>query len=246
MESLCRSVACMPTSESDPKWPCAVLVKEFGAFKDVVAVGGKLCPEVLLSAYSQGIFPWPDGEGALVWWSPDPRLVLRPERLRVRRALRKSLRNAGWNYTLNSRFSEVVSACAGSRPKQDGTWITSEMRDVLNRLHALGFAHSVEVSNAGGSLLGGLYGLGIGRMFFGESMFSVARDASKAALYQLCGHLLHHGLSLVDCQIETRHLRSLGGEFMSRNNFCAEVERLCCLTVPEKLWLKQKLSYEVC
>ena len=228
-------------------WPRSVVSAGVGSFKDVAAVGGELCPEVLLTMYFNGIFPWPDDSGTnLLWWSPDPRLVLRPEQLHVSRSLRKSLRKVGWQYTLNARFSDVISACAASRAKRESTWITPEMRDAFNRLHIMGFAHSVEVSHADGSLLGGLYGLGIGRMFFGESMFSAVSDASKAVLCQLCKHLLHHGLSMIDCQVETRHLRSLGGSLMSRDNFCAEAKHLCRLEAPKKLWLKQELAYEVC
>ncbi len=228
-------------------WPRPVVAVGDGSFEGVVAVGGELCPEVLLAMYFNGSFPWPGtSEDKLLWWSPDPRLVLRPLQLHVSRSLRKSLREADWQYTLNARFPDVISACAGSGARQNDTWITPEVQDGFNRLHAMGFAHSVEVSHVDGSLLGGLYGLGIGRMFFGESMFSAASDASKAALCQLCKHLLHHGLSMIDCQVETGHLRGLGGELMSRDSFRVEAKRLCRQVAPKGLWLKQRLGYEVC
>jgi len=186
----------------------------------LLAVGGDLSPERLLAAYSAAIFPWYSEGEPLLWWSPDPRFVLFPAELRVSRSMRQFLKKGTVQITFDKAFPKVISAC-GSRPRpgQDGTWITPEMRDSYNNLHKLGFAHSVEVW-AGGTLVGGLYGVSLGRMFFGESMFSAIPNASKAALITLVSFLREREFDLIDCQVETRHLGSLGARPIPREAFC--------------------------
>ena len=193
---------------------------EFAEPDGLLAIGGDLSPRRLLAAYSAGIFPWYSEGEPLLWWSPDPRFVLFPEELRVSRSMRQFLKKGIVETTFDRAFPAVISAC-GSRPRpgQDGTWITPEMVDSYSKLHELGFAHSVEVWQDG-TMVGGLYGVSLGRMFFGESMFSAIPNASKAALIALVSFLRERGFDLIDCQVETGHLRSLGACFISRGEFC--------------------------
>lgn len=193
----------------------------------LLAAGGDLSPERLVAAYSRGIFPWFSAGEPILWWSPDPRLVLHPEQFRLTRSLRKRVRSAGWRISCDTAFLAVISACARTpRPGQDGTWIVPEMVAAYTRLHRLHVAHSIEVWD-GECLVGGLYGLAIGQVFFGESMFAHASDASKAALWALCVRLQRWGWPLIDCQQETSHLASLGAQPMPRAEF---VERIAALT----------------
>ena len=192
----------------------------------LLAAGGDLSPERILAAYRQGIFPWYSAGDPILWWSPDPRMVLRPRQLRITRSLAKTLRNKPYAVTLDCRFADVVEACATTpRPGQPGTWITSEMRAAYRRLHELGHAHSVEVTVAG-ELVGGLYGIALGRAFFGESMFAHQRDASKIALAHLCRYLAGREFGIIDCQMQTAHLASLGATAIPRRAFIAELDRL--------------------
>ena len=192
----------------------------------LLAAGGDLSPERLIAAYRRGIFPWFSAGEPILWWSPDPRLVLRPEAFRLTRSLRKRVRAAGWRITCDTAFLPVIHACATSpRPGQQGTWIVPEMVAAYTRLHRMGIAHSVEVWD-GHRLVGGLYGLAIGRMYFGESMFSHVPDASKAALWALCTRLAGWGWPLIDCQQETGHLVSLGAETMPRTEFSIRASAL--------------------
>ena len=189
----------------------------------LLAVGGDLRPERLLLAYSMGIFPW-QGSPPL-WFSPDPRWVLRPERLRVDRSARRALRRGGFELRMDSAFERVVDACARTeRPGQDGTWITSDILEAYVEMHRLGFGHSVEAW-AGGELVGGLYGLSLGGAFFGESMFSWQDDASKVALVALLDQLRAWRFDLLDCQIHTDHVERLGAEPWPRERFLARLER---------------------
>lgn len=192
----------------------------------LLAAGGSLAPSWLLEAYRQGIFPWFSEGQPILWWSPAPRLVLEPQRLRVRRSLRKVLRHRGFVTTLDVNFPSVIANCA--RLRAEGTWITPEMIDAYIRLHALGHAHSVETWHEG-RLVGGLYGVALGGVFFGESMFHLESDASKVALVRLCAECRARGITLIDCQMSTPHLRSLGAEEISREEFLAQLARL----VPE-------------
>jgi leucyl/phenylalanyl-tRNA--protein transferase len=191
----------------------------------LLAAGADLSPERLLDAYARGIFPWFGDDDPLLWWSPDPRMVLAVSDIRVSRSLRRVLRSGRFDVTMDTAFAEVMAGCAEPRAEQDGTWITPEMTRAYGRLAALGFAHSVEVWSDG-RLAGGLYGVAIGRMFFGESMFSRVSDASKVALVHLVRQLERWGLPIIDCQMSTPHLASLGARDVARADFLRDVARL--------------------
>lgn len=184
----------------------------------LLAVGGDLSPERLLAAYREGIFPWYATGEPILWWSPDPRFVLLPAELRVSRSMRQFLRKGIVRITFDQDFRGVIAACQKPRPGQDGTWITQEMQDAYSALHDLGYAHSVEVW-CGETLAGGLYGVSLGRAFFGESMFSTTANASKAALITLIARLRELDFDLIDCQVETPHLASLGARLIPRREF---------------------------
>ncbi|WP_332672518.1 leucyl/phenylalanyl-tRNA--protein transferase [Aromatoleum sp.] len=186
----------------------------------LLAVGGNLSPDWLLAAYRRGIFPWYSADQPILWWSPDPRLVLCPPKMRISRSLRRTLRQGRFEVRFDTAFRAVVASCAAPRGTDPGTWITAEMQEAYQRLHELGYAHSVE-SWAGDELVGGLYGIALGRAFFGESMFSRRPDASKVALAHLANHLKQQDFAVIDCQMTTPHLLSLGAEEMSRREFCA-------------------------
>ena len=190
-----------------------------------LATGGDLSAERLLAAYGHGIFPWfDDDRSPPVWWSPDPRAVLFPDRLRVSRSLARRLRRGDYAITMDTAFAAVVKGCAAPRESGGGTWITPGMRAAYQRLHALGFAHSVEAWD-GQRLAGGLYGVSLGGMFFGESMFSRRTDASKAALAALVARLEGWRFELIDCQLPNAHLSSLGAEPMARDEFLDRLAR---------------------
>ena len=186
----------------------------------LLAAGGDLSPERLVAAYRRGIFPWYSPGQPVLWWSPDPRAVLFPEEFHCTRSLAKTLRNAGFSCSLDRDFPAVIDGCAAPRPASPGTWITSEMRSAYLELHRLGCAHSVETWRAG-TLVGGLYGVRLGGVFFGESMFSRARDASKAALAHLVAVCRRNNLAVIDCQLPSRHLASLGARTIPRSQFQA-------------------------
>ncbi|GAB4357680.1 MAG: leucyl/phenylalanyl-tRNA--protein transferase [Gammaproteobacteria bacterium] len=184
----------------------------------LLAIGGNLSPRLLLTAYRQGIFPWFSDGQPILWWSPDPRAVLFPEKLHVSRSLRKTLRRGLYRVTMNRCFSAVITGCANSRRDHEGTWITEEMQQAYERLAEMGFAHSLEVWQES-ELVGGLYGVALGRVFFGESMFSRRRDASKVALVALTKAMVEGGYRLIDCQLYSSHLESLGAELIPRSQF---------------------------
>jgi leucyl/phenylalanyl-tRNA--protein transferase len=188
----------------------------------LLAAGGDLSPARLLAAYRRGIFPWYSAGQPVLWWSPNPREVLEPAEFKRSRSLAKTLRNRGFEVSFDRDFAGVVRACAARRENSTGTWITPEMHSAYCELHTRGHAHSVEV-RLDGALVGGLYGVLIGRVFFGESMFSRERDASKAALAGLVERGIVAGLQLIDCQLPTPHLRSLGSKPVSRTEFSALV-----------------------
>lgn len=190
----------------------------------LLAAGADLSPARLLDAYRRGIFPWFGDEDPLLWWSPDPRMVLFVDELRLSRSLRKTIRSGRFSVTADRAFSRVMSGCAEPRDDQEGTWITTEMRAAYARLAAMGYAHSVEAW-AGGELAGGLYGVAIGRVFFGESMFARVTDASKVAFVALVRQLQQWGFRLIDCQMPTAHLASFGAREIPRREFLAEVDR---------------------
>jgi leucyl/phenylalanyl-tRNA--protein transferase len=200
----------------------------------LLAAGGDLTPERILAAYRLGIFPWYSAGEPILWWCPDPRMVLFPAELKISRSLAKVLRNKPYAVTLDTVFASVVGACAGTpREGQNGTWITAEMQAAYGRLHELGYAHSVEVW-MDGKLAGGLYGMALGRAFYGESMFSWRTDASKIALAHLCMHLQRQGFGIIDCQMETTHLASLGARPIPRSEFVALLRRLAMADFPGK------------
>ena len=188
----------------------------------LLAVGGDLNPDRLLSAYRQGIFPWYSDDQPILWWSPDPRAVLYPSKLHISKSLRKSLRTGGFEVSADRAFALVIAACAESRNRGEGTWITSGMQDAYCALHRMGYAHSVETWH-NGELVGGLYGLAIGKAFFGESMFSRVADASKTALVGLATSLAAEGYRFIDCQVVSEHLTSLGAEATPRDRFASEL-----------------------
>lgn len=189
----------------------------------LLAVGGELTLKWLLAAYRSGVFPWfDDDRGPILWWSPDPRAVLIPAEIRISRRLARRMRNGGFTVTLDQAFNQVVKGCAGPRPGATGTWITPQMKRAYQRLHRSGYAHSCEVW-LDEELVGGVYGISLGEMFFGESMFFREPDASKVALVSLVRQIERWGFSLLDCQVMNPHLRSLGAREISRSEF---LERL--------------------
>jgi leucyl/phenylalanyl-tRNA--protein transferase len=201
----------------------------------LLAAGGDLSVGRLLEAYRQGIFPW-FGEGEpILWWSPDPRMVLVPGEIKVSRSLAKTLRNRPYEVRLDTAFREVMLGCAAPREHQSGTWITPEILAAYCALHDAGWAHSVETW-IDGALAGGLYGVAVGRMFFGESMFARARDASKIALVHLAALLEAHGFGLIDCQMATAHLASLGARQVPRETFQRRVHELVNYPSPPGCW----------
>lgn len=184
-----------------------------------MAIGGDFAPERLILAYSQGIFPWPTEGFPLLWFSPDPRFVLPLQRGHVGRSLQKMVRRARYRVTVDVAFGDVIRACADQpRPGQSGTWITEELIEGFEALHASGFAHSIEAWE-GERLVGGVYGVSLGRVFFGESMFAHAPDASKVAFVTLMGNLRAWNFSFIDCQVHTEHLARFGAELWPRARF---------------------------
>ena len=185
----------------------------------IVGIGGDLSPQRLLLAYQNGIFPWYDEGQPIIWWSPDPRTVLFPQDFKLRKSLKQSIRNRGYTLHIDTRFEEVISNCSTAyRKGETGTWITPEMQKAYVELFKLGFAHSFEIFSAG-KLAGGLYGVSIGKAFFGESMFSLERDASKVALYYLVQFALKNDFHFIDAQVETAHIISLGAVNIPRKEF---------------------------
>lgn len=194
----------------------------------LLAVGGELNPDWLITAYRHGVFPWfEDDRGPLLWWSPDPRAVLYPDAIKTSRSLAKRLRNGGFRVTLDGAFQSVIERCAESRMQaggsETGTWITRKMIEAYTELHEIGLAHSVDVWQED-ELVGGLYGVSLGRMFFGESMFSREKDASKVALSCLCRQMRQWDYPLIDCQVSNPHLASLGAIELPRSEFIAKIE----------------------
>ena len=187
-----------------------------------LAAGGDLSPERLQCAYSLGIFPWYESGQPILWWSPDPRCVLYPAQFKTSRSLRKATQRASFSISYDRAFEAVIAACAEPRDLLGGTWITTDMHQAYCTLHALGCAHSVEVWQ-GDDLVGGLYGVSLGRVFYGESMFSRVSNASKYALKNLCENLLARDYHLIDCQLESQHLISLGASVIPRARFISEM-----------------------
>ena len=189
----------------------------------LLAAGGDLSVDTLLSAYTQGIFPWFNDDQPILWWSPDPRLVLPPQEVKISRSLKKIIRQKQFRITINTVFEEVIQGCAlrGASSKEQATqdtWITDSMNQAYVELHRQNYAHSIEVWQ-GEDLVGGLYGLALGSVFFGESMFSRKSNASKVALVGLCQHLINHHIKIIDCQVASDHLLSMGAKEIPREHF---------------------------
>jgi leucyl/phenylalanyl-tRNA--protein transferase len=191
----------------------------------LLAAGGDLSPARLVDAYRHGIFPWFNQDQPILWWSPDPRTVLFPNELKVSRSLAKAMRNRSYEIRADNSFRSVMQACALPRPSQDGTWISDEMIAAYCALHEKGLAHSVETW-IDGELAGGLYGVALGRMFFGESMFTRAADASKIAFVHLVRQLERWNFGMIDCQVHTDHLASLGARAIARMDFVRKLQEL--------------------
>jgi leucyl/phenylalanyl-tRNA--protein transferase len=190
----------------------------------LLAVGGDLVPDRLLLAYAHGIFPWYSGDSPILWWSPDPRLVLFPEELKVSQSLKRVLKKKVFTVTINRSFPDVIKACAKVRTEAgEETWITKKMIDAYVRLHEMGYAHSVE-SWYSGCLVGGLYGIALGRAFFGESMFAVRSDASKVAFVHFVNLIRDRGFEFIDCQTTTEHLKRFGAREIPRKEFLKRLE----------------------
>jgi leucyl/phenylalanyl-tRNA--protein transferase len=228
----------LPRLAADPRAPFPAIEHALREPNGLLAFGGDLHPQRLLNAYASGIFPWYSDHEPILWWSPDPRMVIAPAQLHLSRRSLRALRLHPWRITLNSDFAGVIDACAAlPRLAQLGTWITPEMRAAYRQLHRMGWAHSVEVREAT-ELIGGIYGIGIGKAFFGESMFSRRSGASKLAIFALCRALRACAVELLDGQVESAHLGSLGFAPLPRAAFLQRLQTLCA--APAKIdlgWL---------
>jgi leucyl/phenylalanyl-tRNA---protein transferase len=209
--------------QADPNWfpPLEQALREPPG---LLAAGGDLSPTRLLAAYERGVFPWYSAQQPILWWSPDPRMVLFPNEFKCSRSLRKTLRNGPYTTRLDHAFSATIRACAAPRRTGPDTWLNSQMIASYEQLHALGFGHSIETYDAG-RLVGGLYGLQLGQVFFGESMFSTGRDASKVALARLVEECRARDIRVIDCQVASGHLASLGAREVSRSEFVQLLRR---------------------
>ncbi len=203
----------------------------------LLAVGGCLSTQRIINAYTQGIFPWYSDDDPILWWSPDPRLIIFPEQLHLSRSLQKTLRKQTYQVTFDTAFSEVIEACAAPRSNDSGTWLFAEMQQAYQKLHYEGYAHSIEAWH-NNELVGGLYGIAVGHVFFGESMFHRKTDASKVAFVSLIQQLSNWGFQLIDCQVHTPHLVSLGAEEVTRIRFSALLKQYCQRQPHPSAWQK--------
>ena len=218
-----RALTWLPPDEETPFPPLEAALEHPNG---LLAAGGTLSSTRLLSAYCQGIFPWYSEGQVILWWSPDPRMVLFPDQLKIQRSASRKLRSGLFRFTADAAFADVLRGCAAPRRGQEDTWITSAMETAYIRLHALGHAHSIEVWKDD-DLVGGLYGVAMGGVFFGESMFSGVSDASRMALAQLCRFMQQRGSALIDCQVYSSHLESLGAVEIPRTRFVRLLDRYC-------------------
>lgn len=203
----------------------------------LLCIGGDLCPKRLTLAYRRGIFPWFSNSEPILWWSPDPRLVLFPSMIRISKSLKKTIRKNCFSIRINTAFEQTIAAC--SQPRQDkpeGTWLVAEMIDAYITLHKMGIAHSVEAWQ-GDRLVGGLYGISLGKIFFGESMFSLVSNASKVALVALAQELNSHGFGMIDCQVTSGHLLRMGAREITRELFLDLLNHGVDQKVPDNLWM---------
>ena len=202
----------------------------------LLAIGGDLSPERLLAAYANGIFPWFDEDSAILWWSTDPRMILLPANFKRSKSLKQTIRNGGFEVRFDEAFERVITSCAiTGRKGEFGTWITEEMIDAYVSLHRMGYAHSVETYR-NGILVGGLYGISLGKAFFGESMFHLERDASKVALSVLVDRLIEWDFHLIDAQQRTEHLKSLGAHAIPRSEFLEMLEKALSFPTVKGKW----------
>lgn len=206
----------------------------------LLALGGDLSVARLIVAYRHGVFPWYEEGGPIFWWSPSPRAILLPDQLKISRSLKKKLRSSRYTVTCNRAFESAIEACSGSREYTSSTWITPYMKKSYTKLHELGFAHSIEVWR-GEDIIGGLYGVSIGRIFFGESMFYKESDASKIALAYLCRMVDEAGFPLIDCQVDNDHLARLGATPMDRQEFEDHLSIYTAKPSPKNLWKPRQL-----
>ncbi len=221
------------------EFPPAWLARSDG----LLCIGGDLCAKRLILAYKNGIFPWFSNSEPILWWSPDPRLVLFPSKIKVSKSLKKTIRKACFSIRINTAFEQTIVAC--SQPRQDkpeGTWLVDEMIDAYIRLHKMGIAHSVEAWQ-GDRLAGGLYGVGLGKTFFGESMFSRVSNASKVVLVALAQELYNQGFKLIDCQVTSGHLLRMGAQEITRGLFLDIIEHCVDEKVPDSLWRSGRHLY---
>ena len=208
----------IPILGSNPESPFPSTDQALEHPPGLLAAGGDLSPTRLINAYRQGIFPWYSDEQPILWWSPAPRCVIYPDAVHVSRRLRRRYNQGQFTLSVDQAFSEVIEACAAPRQDDEGTWITAEMKSAYIRLHEMGFAHSIE-ARIDDELAGGIYGLALGSVFFGESMFSKREDTSKIALVALCRQLQEWDFTLLDCQVSNPHLLSMGAHEISREDF---------------------------
>ena len=217
------------------------------ALKDpngLLAIGGNLHTDTLFQAYQQGIFPWYNKGEPILWWSPDPRSVLMPGNLKISKSLKKLIKKQIFQLSYDKSFDEVIKSCSTiPREAQGGTWITNEMVQAYNNLHRRGIAHSIECWQDG-KLVGGLYGIAIGQVFFGESMFSKVSNASKVAFVFLVEQLEKWGYAIIDCQVESEHLNSLGAKNIKRNEFLTYLNKHCTAKACDSAWQKVKVNHE--
>ena len=226
-------LAILDSQNPEQAFPC--LEEALEEPNGLLALGGCLSPQRLISAYRHGVFPWFNQGEPILWWSPDPRLVLFPDRLNISRSLNKALRKQPFQIRYDTAFEQVITACSNPRPKQGGTWITEDMKQAYLQLHKQGIAHSFEAW-LNDDLVGGLYGVAIGRVFFGESMFHRKTDASKIVFVHLIRQLTTWGYRLIDCQVSSSHLLTLGAEEIPRKLFAELLQQLCHQPVSADAW----------
>lgn len=223
---------------NEPETPFPDVNQALADPEGLLAAGGDLCETRLLNAYRNGIFPWYEYGQPILWWSPNPRGVLFTKNFKISTSLRKTLRKHNWTVTFDGDFKKTIMACATPRSYARGTWITNKMADAYYHLHLAGHAHSIELWDPQERLVGGIYGVLIGKMFYGESMFSFETNASKVALAYLTMHMHHWGLPLLDCQLPSAHLSSLGAESLNRTEYIKLMTPLC-MNEPDNFNWKQ-------
>ncbi|MEZ9234358.1 MULTISPECIES: leucyl/phenylalanyl-tRNA--protein transferase [Shewanella] len=210
----------------------------------LLAVGGDLSPTRLVEAYYQGIFPWFNDDDPILWWSPHPRAVFTPQTQPLNKTMRKCLKKSTWRFTINHAFAEVIKACSEPRASEQGTWISSDIQNAYIKLHSLGKAHSIEVWDDK-TLVGGLYGIAVGSVFCGESMFHRQTNASKAAFAMLNQHIAKHGFKLIDAQIMNPHLENLGAKPVPRNEFLQTLKQLRNQVIDNQAWVTQEVYFDI-